>query len=111
MAKRNTALGSDAEQILEKAKERGVESNYFFKTTFARYQGQIRLVDNLQKAVDGWSDVDGMDMKLIRLYNSTIASANGTAATLVSIIKKLGSDEPQDSKLNDFISAFKDDDP
>ena len=110
MAKRQTVAVSDAEKILEKAKERGVESNYFFSTTFERYQGQIRIAKALEKAVDQLMETGNIEGKIIRLYESAVSGANGTASTLVSIIKKLGSDDPQDSKLTDFINSFKDDD-
>lgn len=109
MAKKQTAAPSEAEQILEKAKERGLESNYFFTTTFKRYQGQIKLVETLQRVVDSWNEAGGFDPKTIRLYNAAISGANGTAATLVAIIKKLGTEEPQESKFQAFLDRFKDD--
>ena len=110
MAKRVTAARSEAEQILEKAKERGVESNFFFTTTFERYQGQIKIAKALEREVEQCMESGNLEGKIIRLYESAVAGANGTAATLVSIIKKLGTEEQTGSKLQEFISGIRDDD-
>lgn len=100
-------LPTMAQQILEKAKERGLESNFLFSTTFERYLYQLESLKQIKAAQEA-SPV--FDIRLTRLFNSTTSGANGTASTLVAIIKKLGSEEPQEDKFRDFLNQFKDDD-
>lgn len=100
----------EAQKILEKAKERGLESNFLFSTTFERYLAQLDSLETIKKAQERDFATGNFDLRLTRLYNSTVAGANGTATTLVAIIKKLGTEEPQDNKLRNFMDNFKDDD-
>ncbi len=112
MAKRSADAGSmqvEAQQILDKAKERGLESNFLFKTTFERYLTQLEACEKIKRAQEEAPD-GAFDIRLIRLYNSTVSGANGTAATLVSIIKKLGTEGAQENKLREFFDKFKEDD-
>ena len=46
------SLQEQAKKVLEKAQERGVSSNFFFVTTFKRYQVQMRILADLEKAID-----------------------------------------------------------
>ncbi len=102
-------LQEEARQILEKAKERGLESNFLFTTTFERYLNQLEMCNKI-KRMQEMEPADAIDVRLTRLYTSTVSGANGTASVLVSIIKKLGSEESQDSKFKTFLDNFKDDD-
>ena len=101
-----------AAQILEKAKERGLESNFLFTTTFDRYWVQLDMLGRLRKKIESLDDSNGAcddktAVRLVRLYNSVVAGANGTASTLMSIIKKLGSEmEKGNNKLLDFLNSF-----
>ena len=95
MAKKN--LDEQAKEIMKIAEESGVQSNFFFLTTFQRYQVQLKLLDNLEKSIkeDG-ATVTKEYVKgrknvysnpALRDYNTTTDSANRTVATLMKIIK------------------------
>ena len=45
--KRKMSLRQQANQILKQAEERGVSSNYFFATTFRRYQTQLDILGKI----------------------------------------------------------------
>lgn len=102
-------MPDEARQILEKAKERGVESNFLFTTTFERYLNQLKMCEKIKRLQD-LEPEDGIDVRLTRLYTSTVSGANGTASTLVSIIKKLGNEGNGESKFKAFLDGFRDDD-
>lgn len=90
-------LKKQAEEIIRIAKESGVQSNYFFMTTFERYQVQLEMLDKLKEQLKE----EGLTVKkeyvkgrkniyespLLRSYNSTTDSANKTVATLMKIIR------------------------
>ena len=44
-------LKKQAEKILELAKDRGVQGNFFFETTFKRYMAQMQILDTLEPAI------------------------------------------------------------
>ena len=84
-------------QILEQAKQSGLQTNYFFVTTFDRYKRLLRHLEGLEKCID---EVGEMTTKeyvkgrenivvnpAINLYNNTTSQANKTAETLLKIIK------------------------
>ena len=112
------SLQEQANQILEKAEERGVSSNFFFVTTFKRYQVQMKILSDLELAISEFGAtvtkeyVKGRQNLVanpaITEYNKTATAANGTVGTLINIVKTL-SDEPKDGgKLQDLISALND---
>lgn len=94
------ALKSQAGEIMRLAEESGVASNYFFVTTFERYQVQLDILDKLEKAIEE----SGMLVKkeyvkgrenlytnpAVGDFNRTTDSANKTVATLIRIIKSFG---------------------
>ena len=90
-------LDEQAQEIIKIAEESGVQSNFFFLTTFKRYQVQLKMLDDLEKAIkeDG-ATVTKEYVKgrknlysnpALRDYNTTTDSANRTVATLMKIIK------------------------
>lgn len=101
MAKIN--LAKQAEEILRIAAESGAQSDYFFVTTFKRYQRQLQILESLEKALDEF----GMTVTkeyvkgrqnlcsnpAIADYNRTTDSANKTVATLMRILKNYGADD------------------
>lgn len=117
MQKRN--LNEQAQEILKIAEQHGVEQNFFFITTFKRYQVQIGILNDLEKTIkdDGIlvtkEYVKGRQNvyshPAISDYNRTTDSANKTVATLMKIITTLrdrnGYDE--DDPLFDMISGGK----
>ena len=86
-----------AEEIIKLAERAGVQTNYFFITTFDRYQTQIAILDDLKKRI---AESDTLVTKeyvkgrenvytnpAITEYNKTTDSANKTVTTLIKIIK------------------------
>lgn len=97
MASKKLSLTEQAQEILRIAEESGVQSNYFFITTFKRYQMQLVILYDLEKAIKE----DGLTVTkeyvkgrknvysnpALKEYNTTTDSANRTVATLMKIIK------------------------
>lgn len=116
MAKKN--IQSQVEDILAKAAERGVQSNFFFVTTFKRYQVQMATLTELERAInDHGSTVTKEYVKgrpnlvvnpAITEYNKTATAANGTVATLINIIKSMPEEERSQSKLQTLIDSLSD---
>lgn len=99
-------LNEQAKEILRIAERHGVESNFFFLTTFKRYQVQIGILNDLEQTikeagilvtkeyVKGRKNV--YSHPAIQDYNRTTDSANKTVVTLMKIITIL-----RDRKEND----------
>lgn len=102
-------LNEQAKEILKIAEDAGVQSNFFFVTTFKRYQVQLNILNDLEKAIKD----DGMTVTkeyvkgrknvysnpAIQDYNRTTDSANKTVGTLMRILKNFGAintDEGED---------------
>ena len=98
MAKRTTkkTLDQQAKEIIRIAEEAGVQTNYFFLTTFRRYQTQISVLNKLEEII---AESDTLVTKeyvkgrenlytnpAITEYNRTTDSANKTVSTLIRII-------------------------
>lgn len=109
-------LQQQADILLEKAQERGVSSNFFFVTTFKRYQVQMKILSDLEKAIAEYGAtvtkeyVKGRQNLVanpaITEYNKTATAANGTVSTLINIIKTLSDESSQGGKLQDLIAAL-----
>ena len=101
-------LNKQAKGILAIAEKYGVEQNFFFLTTFKRYQVQIGILNDLERTIreDGTlvtkEYVKGRkniySHPAISDYNRTTDSANKTVVTLMKIITTLrdrqNDDEP-----------------
>jgi len=97
------SLSEQAQEIIRIAEESGVQSNFFFITTFKRYQVQLNMLTELEKRMKD----DGMlvtkeyvkgrknlySNPALREYNTTTDSANRTVSTLMKIIKNYNVDE------------------
>lgn len=95
-----------ADEILRLAKENGVESNFLFETTFQRYLVQLKILDELEKAIGE----EGMLVTkeyvkgrkniyanpAVAEFNKATDSANKTVATLMRIIRNFGQEEAQE---------------
>ena len=96
-------LQTQVDEILKKAEDRGVQSNFFFVTTFKRYQVQMRILADLEKSIaEHGATVTKEYVKgreniythpAIGEYNKTATAANQTVTTLVKIIKELRDNE------------------
>lgn len=97
MAIQKKTLTEQAEEIIRIAEEAGVQTNFFFLTTFKRYQVQINILTELEKKIkDEGSLVTKEYVKgrrnlycnpAVSEYNRTTDSANKTVSTLMKIIK------------------------
>lgn len=104
--KRERSLKAQAEEILRLAEESGVQTNYFFITTFERYQTQIGILDKLKLLIkDSETLVTKEYVKgrqnvytnpAITEYNRTTDSANKTVSTLIKIIKGFKEDNSEE---------------
>ena len=111
------SLQQQATEILEQAEKRGVSSNFFFVTTFKRYQVQMKILADLENAIAEYGAtvtkeyVKGRQNLVanpaITEYNKTATAANGTVATLINIIKTLSDEEGGGSKLAALVESLK----
>lgn len=120
MAKKNEklpeklSLQEQAEEIMKRAEEKGVSTNFFFVTTFKRYQVQMKIMQDLEKQIN---EVGALVSKeyvkgreniytnpAISEYNKTATAANGTVATLLKILTTLADEE--DKQPADLMSEF-----
>lgn len=118
------SLNEQAQEIIRIAEESGVQSNFFFITTFKRYQVQLNMLNELEKKMKD----DGMlvtkeyvkgrknlySSPAVKDYNATTDSANRTVATLMKIIKNYNVDdeekEAEEDPLLKAINGSDDDD-
>lgn len=117
MTNKKMTLQEQADRLLEQAEEKGVANNFFFRTTFKRYQVQMKILADLEKAIEEYGAtvtkeyVKGRQNLVanpaITEYNKTSTAANGTVGTLINIIKTL-SEESGGSKLQELIDGLED---
>ena len=117
--KKSLSMAQQVNEILAKAQERGVSSNFFFVTTFKRYQVQMRILNDLESAIEEHGAtvtkeyVKGRQNLVanpaITEYNKTATAANGTVSTLINIIKSMSDEEVQNSKLGALIAKLNED--
>ena len=99
------------------ASESGVENNYFFVTTFERYQTQLLILEELKKVIEDKGMLVSKEYvkdrknlynnPAVSEYNRTTDSANKTVSTLMRIIKSFGSeaDEEEVDPLMEMING------
>ena len=104
-------INEQAQEIMKIAEESGVQSNFFFITTFKRYQVQLTMLNELEKKMKD----DGMlvtkeyvkgrknlySNPALREYNSTTDCANRTVATLMKILKNYNVTDGRDDEVED----------
>lgn len=113
--KKALTLQQQADQILKMAKERGVSNSFFFETTFKRYQVQLKIMEDLEKAINDYGAtvtkeyVKGRENLVanpaISEYNKTSTAANGTVSTLVNIIKAFSKEPDVTDALTEFLNG------
>lgn len=114
MAKTKLSLQEQANEVLKQAEERGVSSNFFFVTTFKRYQVQMKILSDLEGAINKYGAtvtkeyVKGrqnlVSNPAITEYNKTATAANGTVSTLINIIKTLSNEPDAVDALSEFLA-------
>lgn len=115
MKKGKLSLQEQADKILEQAQEKGVQSNFFFVTTFKRYQVQMETLAQLEEAIkEHGPTVEKEYVKgrqnlvvnpAITEYNKTSTAANGTVSTLINIIKTLSNEPDSMDALSEFLNG------
>ena len=113
---KNMTLQEQANEILRRATEKGVSGNFFFVTTFKRYQVQMQILTELEKEIKSTGTtitktyVKGRENMCtnpaIAEYNKTSTAANSTVSTLIQIIEKLGEEQVKESKLFKMMEAL-----
>lgn len=111
--KRRLSLRQQANRILAQAEDAGLKNNFFFKTTFSRYQEQLDILVKLEKAIEEYGPtVEKEYVKgrpnitinpAISEYNKTSTAANGTVNTLTNIIKAFANETDSVDKLSEFL--------
>lgn len=96
-------LNEQAKEIIKIAEESGVQSNFFFITTFKRYQVQLNILTELEKKIKEEGALVTKEYvknrknlytnPAISDYNRTTDSANKTVSTLMRILRNFGVDD------------------
>lgn len=97
------SLNEQAKEILRIAEESGVQSNFFFLTTFKRYQVQLNMLNRFEKTMNEQGMLVTKEYvkgrknlyssPAVKDYNSTTDSANRTVSTLLKIIRNFNVDD------------------
>ena len=114
MANKKLTLNEQAQEILAIAEKHGVEQNFFFITTFKRYQVQINILNDLERQIKEQGSlvtkeyVKGRENvythPAIGEYNKTATAANQTVATLMKIVTTLrDNDQDAGSEILSFL--------
>ena len=109
-------LNKQAQEILKIAEKHGVEQNFFFITTFKRYQVQINILNDLEKTIKTESALVTKEYvkgrkniythPAINEYNKTSTAANQTVQTLVKIITTLRAEgDGEENELLEFLKS------
>ena len=111
------SLDEQAVEILKIAEETGVQTNFFFVTTFQRYQVQLSNLGELEKAIKETGTLVTKEYvkgraniyvnPAVTEYNKTTDSANRTVTTLMKIIKGFAKeDEERDSGYDPLMAII-----
>lgn len=110
------SLNEQAREILKIAEETGVQTNFFFVTTFKRYQVQLNNLNELATAIrDTGTLVTKEYVKgraniyvnpAVTEYNKTTDSANRTVTTLMKIIKGFAKEDKERDSGHDPLMAI-----
>lgn len=108
-----------SKEILEKAKAKGIEDDYFFQTTFERYKFQLQLLADLQQDIleNGIKTakvyVKGYENEApnpaIGEYAKIATCANNTVNTLLKILDKpMSKKTAKEDKVTELLKAIGD---
>lgn len=120
MAKKKLSLKEQEAEILRMAEETGVQTNFFFSTTFERYQMQLSNLAELEKTIKETGTLVTKEYvkgraniyvnPAVTEYNRTTDSANRTVSTLMKIIKDFAKDNAKDSDADPLMKIINGDD-
>lgn len=113
---KNMTLQEQAEEIMRRATEKGVSANFFFMTTFKRYQVQMKILADLEREIATTGPLVQKEYvkgrgnvytnPAIGEYNKTATAANSTVSTLINIIEKLSEEEVKKSRFMQMMEDF-----
>lgn len=114
-AKKRT-LNEQAEEIIKIAEEAGVQTNFFFLTTFKRYQVQLNILSELEKKIKEEGTLVTKEYvkgrgnlycnPAVSEYNRTTDSANKTVSTLIKIIKGFKGEDNNSSEVDPLLAII-----
>lgn len=106
-------LQEQVEEILAKAERKGLETDFFFKTTFKRYQVQMQILSELEKEIKSEGATVSKEYvkgrknlyinPAVNAYNTTASAANSTVSTLMNIVNQFGKEmeeEPENESID-----------
>lgn len=112
----NNSLNEKAQEILRMAEDAGVQTNFFFVTTFKRYQVQLSNLGELEKAIKETGTLVTKEYvkgraniyvnPAVTEYNKTTDSANRTVTTLMKIIKEFSKEDEERNSGYDPLMAI-----
>jgi cell fate (sporulation/competence/biofilm development) regulator YmcA (YheA/YmcA/DUF963 family) len=107
------SLQAQAEELIRQAQEKGVKNNYFFVTTFKRYQVQLSMLERLEAVIKSEPSIVEKEYvkgrknivthPAITEYNKTSTAANQTASTLLKIITTFAEEQYEDGMAADEL--------
>lgn len=110
------SLNEQAQEIIRIAEESGVQSNFFFITTFKRYQVQLNILTELEKTIKQEGALVTKEYvknrknlytnPAISDYNRTTDSANKTVATLMRILRNFGVDDTGEQDVDPLMKII-----
>lgn len=110
------SLNEQAQEIIRIAEETGVQTNFFFVTTFKRYQVQLSNLGELEKAIKETGTLVTKEYvkgraniyvnPAVTEYNKTTDSANRTVTTLMKIIKGFAKEDEERDAGRDPLMAI-----
>lgn len=110
------SLNEQAQEIIRIAEESGVQSNFFFITTFKRYQVQLNILTELEKTIKAEGALVTKEYvknrknlytnPAISDYNRTTDSANKTVATLMRILRNFGVDDTGEQDVDPLMKII-----
>lgn len=110
------SLNEQAQEIIRIAEESGVQSNFFFITTFKRYQVQLNILTELEKTIKAEGALVTKEYvknrknlytnPAISDYNRTTDSANKTVATLMRILRNFGVDDVGEQDVDPLMKII-----
>lgn len=108
-------LNEQAQQIIKIAEAAGVQTNFFFITTFKRYRVQISILNELERRIEKDGALVTKEYvkgrgnlythPAIAEYNRTTDSANKTVGTLIKIIKGF-KNEDNDNEIDPLLAII-----
>ena len=117
MPTKRDKLEQQAAEIVKMAEESGVQSNFLFSTTFDRYQTQLKILAELEQAINNGDALITKEYvkgrqnicinPAITEFNRTTDSANKTASTLIRLIKEfsVGNSDAEEDPLMKVING------